>query len=151
MTTIPVHLPKFYTIKEVSEHLRVCVNTVRNFLKEGKLSATKIGNQWRISEQSLQAFLDEAPSHPNPQAASQGKPLIEVLEDDLALMDQQLDGHDSHINERPPSEQIKAEVIEWQEVKREKSLNIVVPFPSPSPEQKDDSVFGPPDCDDLFA
>ncbi len=34
-----------YTVKEVSEYLNVCENTVRKWIKEGKLNAIKLSNR----------------------------------------------------------------------------------------------------------
>lgn len=46
------------TIKEVAEKLRLTPYTVRRFIKEGKLPATKVGGQWRVREADLEAYLN---------------------------------------------------------------------------------------------
>ena len=48
---------KFYTINQVSEKLDLHHKTIRNFINMGKLKASKIGKQWRISEEDLNSFM----------------------------------------------------------------------------------------------
>lgn len=50
---------KFYTIDEVAEILEIHHKTVRKFIKEGNLKATKVGKQWRISQIDLENFTGE--------------------------------------------------------------------------------------------
>jgi excisionase family DNA binding protein len=47
---------KVYTVDEVAERLDVSVKTVRRYIYAGKISASKIGNQWRISEGQLEDY-----------------------------------------------------------------------------------------------
>lgn len=47
---------KFYTIDQVAEILDIHHKTVRKFIKEGKLKASKVGKQWRISQVDLDLF-----------------------------------------------------------------------------------------------
>lgn len=47
----------FYTINQVAEILEVHHKTVRGFITEGKLKASKVGKQWRISKQDLYSFM----------------------------------------------------------------------------------------------
>lgn len=49
----------FYTIYQVAELLGMHHKTIRNFIAEGKLGATKVGKQWRISDSDLSAFMDK--------------------------------------------------------------------------------------------
>ena len=44
--------------KEVSELLGIHLDTVRRYLREGKIKAIKLGNRWRIRESDLDKFLD---------------------------------------------------------------------------------------------
>lgn len=48
---------KVYTAKEVQEILRVSPNTVLAMLKDGRLKGFKIGRDWRIPAENLQAFI----------------------------------------------------------------------------------------------
>lgn len=47
-----------YTPIEVAERLKVSVDTIKRLIKNGKLSATKIGGQWRISEDQLNEYIE---------------------------------------------------------------------------------------------
>lgn len=45
------------TVEELAQELNVTTRTIRNYLKEGKLHGTKIGGQWRFSQEDLYAFI----------------------------------------------------------------------------------------------
>lgn len=51
---------KLYTIQEIADMLKVHHMTVRRWIRENQLQAVKIGNGWRISEESLNKFLGKA-------------------------------------------------------------------------------------------
>lgn len=51
-------MEKYYSPDQVAEFLNISAFTVRRWLKEGKLEAVKIERQWRVSETTLQEFLD---------------------------------------------------------------------------------------------
>ena len=48
---------KFYTIPEVAQALRVTPQTVRAWIKQGKLKAQRIGRPILITENNLKEFL----------------------------------------------------------------------------------------------
>lgn len=48
---------KFYRIPEVAEALQVTPQTVRNWIKEGKLKSQRIGRPILITEKNLREFL----------------------------------------------------------------------------------------------
>ena len=48
---------KVYTLEEVAEILKVSRRTLYTYVKEGKLPAVKMGKYWRVSQESLQAFV----------------------------------------------------------------------------------------------
>lgn len=48
---------KFYTIPEAAESLQVSTNTIRNWIKEGKLRSQRIGRPYLITEKNLREFL----------------------------------------------------------------------------------------------
>lgn len=48
---------KVFTLDEVADILKVTKRTLYNYVKAGKLPAVKIGKYWRVSEESLQAFV----------------------------------------------------------------------------------------------
>ena len=39
---------KWSTIEEISEHIQVHKDTIRNWIKKGEIPARKIGKQWRF-------------------------------------------------------------------------------------------------------
>jgi excisionase family DNA binding protein len=48
---------KLLTPEEVAQALRLDDETIRIWLREGKLKGIKVGRVWRISEEELKAFL----------------------------------------------------------------------------------------------
>jgi excisionase family DNA binding protein len=48
---------KFYTIPETAEALKVTPQTVRAYIKQGKLKSKRIGRPILITENNLQEFL----------------------------------------------------------------------------------------------
>jgi excisionase family DNA binding protein len=58
---------RLFTVTEVAEKLRTSEETVRNWLREGRLGGLRIGGKrtgWRISESDLAAFLQRAREKP---------------------------------------------------------------------------------------
>jgi len=61
MSTLSVNLLEkqtFLTLQEVSALLRVSTQTVRRWIKAGKLPAYKVGRVWRIKDVDLDRWLD---------------------------------------------------------------------------------------------
>lgn len=50
---------KFYTIDQIAEMLGMHHKTIRKFISEGKLGASKVGKQWRISGHGLSVFMED--------------------------------------------------------------------------------------------
>ena len=50
-------LPDVLTAEEVAIFLGVGISTVRDYLREGKLKGLKLGRGWKISKDSLKAFV----------------------------------------------------------------------------------------------
>lgn len=61
-----------YTVTQLSEILDLHPKTVRRFIREGKIKATKIGREWRVLQESLKDFahgeLAGKPDEPQPTA-----------------------------------------------------------------------------------
>ena len=49
--------PDVLNVEEVADLLRVSKQTVYNLLKSGKLSAARVGREWRFSRESIMALL----------------------------------------------------------------------------------------------
>ena len=55
---MPYEKPTYYTVEEVKDILRVSLETVRRYVRSGKLPAIKLGNKYiRIEKGDLEAFL----------------------------------------------------------------------------------------------
>lgn len=52
-------MTKMLTLKEVSERLRLHINTVREYVKKGKIPAVKFERAWRVEEKDLEEFIKE--------------------------------------------------------------------------------------------
>lgn len=53
-------MPAFFSVARVADVLDVCTRTVRNWIRDGELSAHRPGGrQFRISEDDLRAFLEK--------------------------------------------------------------------------------------------
>lgn len=50
---------KLYTTKEVQDILKVTQRTMYRYIKAGKIQVIKLGREYRISQESLEAFLAE--------------------------------------------------------------------------------------------
>lgn len=50
---------QFYTIDKIAEILGMHHKTIRKFITEGKLTASKVGKQWRISGHDLSLFMEK--------------------------------------------------------------------------------------------
>lgn len=53
----------FFTVQEIAELLRITPQTVRTYIKEGKLQAKRIGRPLLVTKENLEAFL-EVDLHP---------------------------------------------------------------------------------------
>jgi excisionase family DNA binding protein len=56
-----------YSVEQVAERLGLHVRTVRNYIRDGRLNAVKIGKQYRIGRADLDALTGE-PEAPGPGA-----------------------------------------------------------------------------------
>jgi excisionase family DNA binding protein len=53
-----VTLERYYTVEEICERLQVSDQTVRRWIKRGKLTAYKPGKEFRIRSGDLEEFLE---------------------------------------------------------------------------------------------
>ncbi|MFC7563955.1 helix-turn-helix domain-containing protein [Actinomadura namibiensis] len=54
---------QYYSVEQVAELLDLHVRTVRGYVRDGKLRATRIGKQYRIAREDLEEFTG-APRRP---------------------------------------------------------------------------------------
>lgn len=50
---------KMYKLLELEELLKVSRRTLLRYIYSGKLSATKVGRSWRVSQEELDRFLKD--------------------------------------------------------------------------------------------
>ncbi|HJQ48807.1 MAG TPA: helix-turn-helix domain-containing protein [Amycolatopsis sp.] len=48
---------QLYSVEDVADRLGLHVRTVRGYVRDGKLNAVRIGKQYRISHEDLEAFV----------------------------------------------------------------------------------------------
>jgi excisionase family DNA binding protein len=49
----------FYTVEDVAKRLRVTAKTVRTWISQRRLTAFRVGREWRLREVDVQAFIDQ--------------------------------------------------------------------------------------------
>jgi excisionase family DNA binding protein len=57
---------RFYSVDQVADLLGLHVRTIRNYVRDGRLHAVRIGKQYRIAHADLEAFTGarvQAPAH----------------------------------------------------------------------------------------
>jgi excisionase family DNA binding protein len=60
---------QLYSVEQVADRLGLHVRTVRNYVRDGRLQAVRIGKQYRITQADLDALLGHATSAPETDAA----------------------------------------------------------------------------------
>ena len=60
------HRNEFYNLEELMEILEVTKLTLYRWIKDKKITATKVGDRWRVSSEDLQAFLNQRKSRSKP-------------------------------------------------------------------------------------
>lgn len=50
----------YYSPEDIAKHFNVKPDSVRKWIREGKLKAIKLGRIWRIPEVALQEFIEES-------------------------------------------------------------------------------------------
>lgn len=50
-------MEKLYSAEETAEILQIKTDTVRRYIRSGKIRAVKVGKAWRISETDIKVFL----------------------------------------------------------------------------------------------
>lgn len=53
--------PILYTLDDLENILKVSRRTLFRIIKDGRLQAVKVGRTWRVTQESLDAFLQAAP------------------------------------------------------------------------------------------
>ncbi len=53
---------KYYTIAQVAEKLNLHHKTIRTFINSGRLNATRVGKQYRVTQEDLDSFVQSRES-----------------------------------------------------------------------------------------
>ncbi len=53
-------MAELMTLQEVADYLRVTVKTIYRLLKQGRIPATKVGNQWRFDKTAIDEWLQRS-------------------------------------------------------------------------------------------
>jgi excisionase family DNA binding protein len=61
---------ELYSVEEVAEQLGLHVRTIRNYVRDGRLKAARIGKQYRIAREDLEAFTGTSAAVFDPRAKS---------------------------------------------------------------------------------
>ncbi|MFD4400106.1 helix-turn-helix domain-containing protein [Kitasatospora sp. NPDC058397] len=59
-------MAQYYSVEQVAELLGLHVRTVRGYIRDGRLAATRIGKQYRIARADLEAFTGAPAAPPAP-------------------------------------------------------------------------------------
>lgn len=58
MTSTILNYTQIYTTEQAAEVLQINIQTLRKWIREGKLSASKLGSDYRITGEDIKAYLD---------------------------------------------------------------------------------------------
>jgi excisionase family DNA binding protein len=82
---------ELYSIEQVAERLGLHVRTVRHYVREGRLKAVRIGKQYRIAREDLEALTGLPAAASDPEAVSRHRHVevssiveIDAISPDLA-------------------------------------------------------------------
>lgn len=73
---------ELYTAEQVAAHLGLHVRTVRAYVRDGRLKATRIGKQYRIAREDLESLTGRPPSAPEPLRRSRYVEVSSIVEID---------------------------------------------------------------------
>ncbi|MFJ5799129.1 helix-turn-helix domain-containing protein [Streptomyces decoyicus] len=62
---------RFYSVEQVAERLGLHVRTIRSYVRDGRLPAVRIGKQYRIAHEDLEAFTGRPVPAPPSETAGQ--------------------------------------------------------------------------------
>lgn len=51
------YLKEFYTLEQLSKELNMNIQTLRKFIKEGKLTASKVGTRYIVTRDAIRQLL----------------------------------------------------------------------------------------------
>jgi len=57
--TVEYIMARMLTVNEVADRVGLHMETIRRYIREGKLPASKFGRVWRVAEEDLKVFIEE--------------------------------------------------------------------------------------------
>jgi excisionase family DNA binding protein len=80
-------MTQLYSVEEVATLLGLHVKTVRGYVHDGRLQAVRIGRQYRIGADALEAFTGRAVTPPRKGAVVEVSSIVQIDDVDRALVD----------------------------------------------------------------
>ena len=80
-------MTQLYSIEDVAALLGLHVKTVRGYVRDGRLEAVRIGRQYRIGADALEAFTGRAVTPPRRGPAVEVSSIVQIDDVDRALVD----------------------------------------------------------------
>jgi excisionase family DNA binding protein len=80
-------MTQLYSVEEVAALLGLHVKTVRGYVHDGRLDAVRIGRQYRIGADALEAFTGRPVTPPRSTAAVEVSSIVQIDDADRALAD----------------------------------------------------------------
>lgn len=71
-----LHMKELYTVEDIADMFHLTTRTIRNYLRDGRLKGSKLGGQWRFTEENVKMLLTDAEVN----KAMEDKPRQDVLD-----------------------------------------------------------------------
>jgi excisionase family DNA binding protein len=78
---------QLYSVEDVAEMLGLHVKTVRSYVRDGRLEAVRIGRQYRIGADALEAFAGRAVTPARSGPTAEVSSIVQIDDVDRALAD----------------------------------------------------------------
>jgi excisionase family DNA binding protein len=117
-----------YTVSEVAERLKLHTKTVLAFVRDGRLKATRVGKQYRIARNDLDAFTGQRPTLPDGNPAGRHRhvevsSIVEIDAIDRAAVDRTVTHLLGALNARAPGDaRTRVDAIYYEEIARLKLI-----------------------------
>jgi len=69
---------ELYTVEQVAQRLGLHVRTVRNYVRDGRLKGVRIGKQYRIAREDLEAFTGRPVDRPAAQRRAEVSSIVQL-------------------------------------------------------------------------
>jgi excisionase family DNA binding protein len=79
---------ELYSVEQVAERLGLHVKTVRSYVREGRLNAVRIGKQYRIAREDLEAMTGRPEPAPEPAIRNRHVEVSSIVEVDAISVEE---------------------------------------------------------------